>query len=779
MSTVRDTTVMTRSRRLSLPEGVARLRQHALGLLVLASAVLYGITLLGGLATLTSPPTTSPSTLWLDISRNPDGTLRVERVVPGGLLWTRGVAPGDKVIALDGRQPTSEDAGRWTGTSLRVETSRGVAQFDALALTAQHRTWPLLALSPLFFLLGMLVYLRASGPAIGLSAYCLFASAAFALALAPGSMMDSPVAVIGEWATLPIFSASFLLFFMTFPKRLGGSLARTLVILLAALIALLAPLTVAWPALYEPASLLRGVMLLLSLGAGTGLAVFAFVRSSEPDARRGLGVLGVSTIAAVLPFLLLNLAPDLLGGAALVPPETAILGLAVLPAGFAYAILRHRVLDVPLVQRWLVQGLVWGALALAYSVVVYALHRPLGALVEPYRSLVIGLVLVVLASVSFGWLHPRLRETVDRWVFKDSYEYRGALESLSRELSAGGEIEGLGRLLPARLQALMNLDFVVLLACGESGLQVRGVSGTLPEELLHQITSSAEKLRDTQSLPFGYGYLNVLVLPLWLRDQVVGHLCLGPKCSREPYRAADRHLLRTISGHVAAMVRNSQLLEDLKTKVAALDALNERLESAQEEERARVVSDLHDEPLQTAILLQRRLSDDNRPEEDRAISQALVRQLRAICTSTRPPLLDDLGLAAALDNLTVEQTGRSGVPVRLEVGPDVAVARLSSEARLAMYRAAQEALNNALRHAEPRGVQVSVETEEGSVVLTVADDGKGFTPPTQLEVLTREGHLGLAGMQERVRRLGGEVRVASAPGSGTTVSVRVPLERPS
>lgn len=82
---------------------------------------------------------------------------------------------------------------------------------------------------------------------------------------------------------------------------------------------------------------------------------------------------------------------------------------------------------------------------------------------------------------------------------------------------------------------------------------------------------------------------------------LVGHLCLGPKTSGEPFRTLDRDLLATLSRHLATFVRNIQLADDLRRKLKTLDTLNDRLEHAREAERSRLAADLHDEPLQTAL----------------------------------------------------------------------------------------------------------------------------------------------------------------------------------
>jgi len=262
----------------------------------------------------------------------------------------------------------------------------------------------------------------------------------------------------------------------------------------------------------------------------------------------------------------------------------------------------------------------------------------------------------------------------------------------------------------------------------------------------------------------------------------VGYLCLGPKAHGEPFQDTDRDLLATLGGHLAAVVRNEQLVASLRGQVgllraqkAALDALNERLHRAQEEERVRIAADIHDEPLQTAQHLQRQLAADGRhgatTTRHIAITNALIAQLRAVCMAVRPAALDELGLAAALETLALDLGAHADVPIVLDADPELAEIALPPAIELVLYRAAQEALNNALRHAGPRTVQVTLRRDGDSVLLRVADDGIGFVAPAHLDGLVAAGHLGLAGLRQRVQRAGGRFSVASAPTRGTVVQV--------
>jgi signal transduction histidine kinase len=747
----------------------------------------YGLILALNVATSLTPPRLS-----LALSVPTTGRARMAWVLPGGALWDQGVRAGDAVLALDGRPPARADTGLWSGRRLRVRTGpRTTVEVDAARLPDARVTWPLLLLSPWFLLLATLIVLRAPCRAVGRAAYLLFASAAYALALAPGADADDVTAAVAEWVMLALFAGGFVGFFLTYPTPRGTPRPRAWLLAPPFAGVLLGLAALGWPALYTPAYLARMAALLGYLLLGIGLLIRSFATARGRAERRGLAIIGAGSAAAVLPFAALYLLPTVLGRAPLAAAEQAILALALLPASFTYAILRHNALDVHLLQRWLVHGLLWAGLLVPFAAAVFARHWLLGALSEPGRTLVLATALALLAGLTFRWLYDRLRRWLDRWIFKDSYDYRSSLQHLSRDLSLAGHLDTLG----ATLRRLMNLDFAVLLvhdAYDEHGVRAVGAAGAYQEALLPALVEAARETPDAPRVAsLAYGYPTVLLVPLRARDAVVGHLCLGPKASGEPFRAEDHALLATLSGHLAALVRNEPLADELRAQVAllqaqkaTLDTLNERLERAHEEERAHLVADIHDEPLQTALYLRHQLTTDGRGRtatvQHLALSQAIVNQLHALCTAVRPPALDELGLAGAIEVLALDLTERAGadadVSIRLDIDAEFAGAPLPPGVDVVLYRAAQEALNNSLRHARPRAIDLTLRRHAGVVGLCVADDGAGFAAPARVDDLAETGHLGLVGLQHRVQRAGGRLRVTSALGQGTVVRIELPIE---
>lgn len=203
----------------------------------------------------------------------------------------------------------------------------------------------------------------------------------------------------------------------------------------------------------------------------------------------------------------------------------------------------------------------------------------------------------------------------------------------------------------------------------------------------------------------------------------------------------------------------------------------ERLESdrrtvaAQDAERRRVASEIHDELGQTltalALQIERaELADDVREPMQRTVNRALS-DVRGISRRLRPEVLDDLGLVNALIALTTRVTQESGLSIeRTFSGP---IPDLAADTELVVYRIAQEALTNVIRHAEATRATVALRQDGDRVLLTVVDNGRGFDHGAP-------GDGGIAGMHERARLVDGELAVDSDPGTGTTVRFSVPLE---
>jgi signal transduction histidine kinase len=227
--------------------------------------------------------------------------------------------------------------------------------------------------------------------------------------------------------------------------------------------------------------------------------------------------------------------------------------------------------------------------------------------------------------------------------------------------------------------------------------------------------------------------------------------------------------------------QNRRRYQEIVQARGTLQQLSARLVDAQETERRTISRELHDQVGQTlnALLVDAANLAKRIPEEDsvsrryldnmRSFADSSVNALRDIALLLRPSMLDDLGLVPALEWQAREVSRRSGIHVKVEAEkvPD----SLPDAVRTCVYRVVQETLQNVSRHSGARNATVTVRHTGGSLELTVEDDGHGFDP-------ARTRGLGLLGMEERVKQLGGRLEIQSQPDKGSRLHVTLPIAVP-
>jgi two-component system NarL family sensor kinase len=277
----------------------------------------------------------------------------------------------------------------------------------------------------------------------------------------------------------------------------------------------------------------------------------------------------------------------------------------------------------------------------------------------------------------------------------------------------------------------------------------------------------------------GEDYASLVSVPMLAHGRVVGVLNVHSKQQRS-YGERDLALLTQVANLLARTIEKALLYNRLAEREEMLEAFAARTVEAQELERRRLAGEIHDGIGQRLVSLWYHLlaaEDAAGGDETLAYELAVAKELataalqetRSAITGLRPSVLDDLGLAAGLESL-----GRSipALEVELDVEPD----RLPSHVEVALYRIAQEALQNVVKHAGASKVRISLRAGDGATTLTVADDGRGFSQDRLVSTEERHSY-GMVGMQERAELIGASLVVESRPGAGTTVEVVVPGAR--
>ena len=477
---------------------------------------------------------------------------------------------------------------------------------------------------------------------------------------------------------------------------------------------------------------LAALVLLLSLLVGSAACVVTRYRHGTEVVRRQLKwfALGVLLLPSVL--VAAWVAYFLTGGAQVVVVVGLLLLFVTIPSTVAIAVLRHDLYDIDrLLSRTVSYVLVSGVLVGVYAAVAVGL----GVLIGRGSTFAVALATMAVA-VAFGPVRGRIQRGVD------ARFDRGRRDALTQVARFVDEVRD-GTAEPE------EIDGTLRAALGDPELRV-----------VYAVTSEpGAPWRDSDGTPVEHpagSFLDVSAGGRLLACVSYTGAGRRPQLFREVLREA----------HLPLELARSRI--ELRQALAQTEASRARLLQAGDEERRRLERDLHDGAQQHLVaigmslrLLQKRLQRDDQAHAalGKAVAelQAAIGELRRLASGVRPHALDE-GLAPALRQLV----RASPVPVQLQVTTDSLPESLVTTA----YYVTAEALTNALKHAEPHQVDVDVSRVNGTLHVTVVDDGRGgatLTPGS-----------GLSGLRDRVLATGGDLVVESPPGQGTRVEARLP-----
>ena len=543
-------------------------------------------------------------------------------------------------------------------------------------------------------------------------------------------------------------------FYLNFPTRLGSPRRQRAIMSVVyglMILALVARLT----------TISAGIQLAflyntLEISAAVIILLYAYRHPATPDGRRRIRLVVFGNIVAFVPTFSLYLLPMIAGATHWMPDWMVGPFIIFAPLSYLYAMIRHNLFEI---DRVLNRTLVYATLSIGI-LLLYA-----GALLVIYHvlpsdlpvQLIVITALTLLIGVSFDWIRARIQRGVDRLFYGGWYDYPGVVETISDALARCVDRAQLTRVLTQQVPTLMQLRSSQLLIGGSIDL-----SAALPH----------------------------LQFPLQFRGEVRGQWLIGPRRDDEDFTTSDRRILNTLARQAEIALSNVLLVEALRQQLDELQASRETLAQAQrrllhsrEEERARLARDLHDGPLQVLVglnlqtgLLLAQWGDTSAVittalNEIRGEVQELLGDLRQVCAELRPPMLDTLGLGAALRALAADWSAQTGVPIQIDLPANGALQSLPGDVAVNVYRVVQEALSNVARHALAQHVTLTVCDDRPGVTLWLQDDGRGFTLPTSTRELIAHGHYGLVGIQERVDLIDARLQLDSTPGRGTTLRI--------
>jgi signal transduction histidine kinase len=412
--------------------------------------------------------------------------------------------------------------------------------------------------------------------------------------------------------------------------------------------------------------------------------------------------------------------------------------MLMIPVAIVIGIVRHRLFDIDLAIR---RSVVFAVLSVGIAAVYVGLSAAPGLALGNQIPVELAVVLTIFAAAVFQPVRRWLERVADRIVFGERVNRYQLLTSFGASLE---QTVGLHDLLP-RLAETVRL-----------GLAARWVRVSLPGASAVAGEPSGEP---------------TLTVPLERGGEVVGHI----ECARDDdYADSDRELLATLAGQAVTAITNVQLTATLAEQVEELAQSRARIVAAQDSERRRIERNLHDGAQQhvIALIMKLRLARNQVGRGDRTADEVftelqsdireLLTDLRELAHGIHPPVLSDQGLVAAVE------ARADRLPLEVRVRGDLHDQRLGADVEGAAYFVICEALTNIVKHAAARVAEIDLSTRDGQLVVRVHDDGIGLRPNGS------NGH-GLTNLRDRVEALGGQIRVDSRPGAGTSVHAKLPV----
>jgi signal transduction histidine kinase len=315
---------------------------------------------------------------------------------------------------------------------------------------------------------------------------------------------------------------------------------------------------------------------------------------------------------------------------------------------------------------------------------------------------------------------------------------------------------------------------------GIAGKVAQSGEATLVEDLSEDPRTAQIGLVSAEGLR---GFVSV---PLKAKNEVVGVMNIASHLPGQ-FATDDMYLLESIGYQLGTAIEQARLYEKLSGASERYQGLLRHVLTAQEEERRRIARELHDGTSQMLTGLSLNLQAamdlaemtglkeeriDERLKKAHALAVQTSVEVTKLINDLRPTLLDSLGLAPAIQRYVDTWLRPKGIETSVETRGHE---RLPSEIEVALFRIAQEAINNVMRHSEAKHVAIDLQCDGEKCVLRIEDDGKGFDVQAITKVEKTGRGVGLFGMKERVTLVGGSCSVESQPGKGTVIVSEVPL----
>jgi len=729
---------------------------------------------------------------------------------PNGLAIEAGIIIGDRPTEIN-HQPASTflekyiDSGIVYSDSIKQLTVINEnGQLESVSLEGKRQSDGALAelisliiVSLIFWITGFYVFFKRP-QSITSMVFCL-CGVVFGLAVSAGIATDTaiPLALLFGVAAA-IFGPWLLLhFFIILPEE-RTRLRRnrlTLLIYLPPAITLILFLLIG-QANGQPLPGFRAVRFFVyGLGylAVAGVVVYNYFRASSAKTRQQMKIIFLSALMALVPFLILYILPEVIWKQPIIPAGFSILFIVFIPVGMGYAVVTRKLMDIDVViRRGLIYGLITVIMAGILSVAIFFITANYTSLGIPAQILV-ALVLGGMATALFGPIKKWIESLIDKLFYKDRYDYRQMIQSLSTSLHSVKDFTDVSRLLVGTIVQTLNLAGGCLFISTQSGsYEIGAAQGTFVKRSKQKKLLTLISQRNL-SIEFPASALSAdpdltFIIPLVAADNEVGVLCLSEKVTRQKFSTDDIYLLQGLASVAAVALRSARLIRDVSIRDTFVSIASHEL-------RTPMTAIMG----YTELLLQRNPPDTTREqwliniyENGRKLTDMIddllnVTRIRSGKVSMK---LEKVRLQDVLEeSLVFTRESSDKHEIIVEIEPDLPAVLIDREK---FGQVIGNLLGNAIKYS-PEGGRITLaarkDMEKHRVVVSVSDEGMGIGPEDKDSLFTtfhriqrpetqgiKGSGLGLYIAKEWTEAMGGEIWLESELNKGSTFFVAIPVQ---
>jgi len=525
--------------------------------------------------------------------------------------------------------------------------------------------------------------------------------------------------------------------------------------------------------------------------AAAGVVIFNYFHTVSVRTRQQMKIVLISCLAALIPFVVLNILPEAIWRQTIIPTKFSLLFIVFIPLGMGYAVITRKLMDIDIViRRGVIYGLITVIMAGILSVAIFliaAYHTSVGIPAQILAALVLGGV----ATALFGPIKKWIEILIDKLFYKDRYDYRQIIQSLSASLHSVKDFTDVSRLLVGTIVQTLNLAGGCLFARTQSGsYQISAAQGTFVKRskqkklltLISQRNQSIEFPSSASSVDPDLAY----IFPLIAADKEVGVLCLSEKVTRQKFSTDDIYLLQGLASVAAVALRSAMLIRDVSIRDTFVSIASHEL-------RTPMTAIMG----YTELLLQRNPPDTTREqwliniyENGRKLTDMIddllnVTRIRSGKFSTKS---EEVRLQDVLEeSLAFTRESSDKHEIFVEIEPNLPAVLIYREK---FGQVIGNLLSNAVKYS-PEGGRITLaarkDTEKFCVVVSISDKGIGIGPEDKDTLFTtfhriqrpetqgiKGSGLGLYIAKEWTEAMGGEIWLESELNKGSTFFVAIP-----